>query len=600
MADASTKSSDGVIRVSVSSAGEGISTSLFALISVTIRKEVNRIGRAVLVFDAGNMPEGEIPESDDDSFAPGNTITIEAGYGDDEHVLYEGIVINHQLVITGRNESTLQIECCDYLFSATEVRKNKIFANQKDSEIIEEILEEYSGLTVSVDATTTQYGELIQYYCTDWDFILSRAEANGLIVLSEGATVTVKEPALSETAKLTITYGTDLIAFHGELTAEAQPQTTKATAWDMSTQQLVTVTGATPTLNKQGTGSVSDLAEATGNNQQICQTAFAEDSDALQAWADARVVRAGLSRIRGYCTFVGNHTVLPGDLIELNGLGSRFNGSAFVGWIEHEIKEGDWTTTAGLGMPVTTITEKPDVMAPSASGLLPGIKGLHIGKVTKLDSDPDDENRIQVEIPLLNQGEEDNHTVWARLGSLWASNYYGTFFIPDIGDEVILGFFNEDPCYPVILGSLYSSSQPPPYEITQDNTIRAIYTKSEMKIEFDEEDKVITIETPGENKIQISDDGESITLEDQHTNKIMMNEKGIKIISASDIVLQADSNIKLEAGSGIKQTATSDITCKGKNFEAKADASLTLKGNTKAELSASGQTVVKGAMVKIN
>ncbi|MCC8199271.1 MAG: type VI secretion system tip protein VgrG [Tannerellaceae bacterium] len=597
MADSPNKNSDGVIRISIFSEGNPVNTTLFALISLSIRKEVNRIGRATLIFDAGNMPENEIPESDDQSFAPGKKICVEAGYENDENSIFEGMVINHQLVIAAGNESSLQITCCDYTFPATEVRKNKVFEKQKDSDIIGEIWQNYPGLTVSVDTTTTRYEELVQYYCTDWDFIVSRAEANGLIVRTDGREISVKKPDLKASPKLKVTYGTDLISFHGELTAEAQPISARACAWDMSKQELISATGATPALNNQGKDSVSDLAEAAGNNSLICQTIGTEDIHSLQAWVDAQVVRAGLSRIQGHCRFTGNHKVQPGDLIELDGLGSRFNGIAFTGWVEHEIKQGDWTTTAGLGLPVTTLTQKPDVMAPAASGLLPGIRGIHIGKVSKLEDDPAKENRIQVELPLLN-GQQNR--VWARLGTCWASNSYGTFFIPDIGDEVILGFFNEDPCYPVILGSLYSSKQPPPYDLTKENTIRSIFTKTQMKIEFDEKDKNITIRTPGENTILISDKDKSILLEDQHKNKIRMDQNGIRIDSTGNMTLKAKKNITLEAGAGIRQTAQSDIECTGMNIEAKATAALTIKGNTKAEVSAAGQTIIKGAMVMIN
>ncbi|MCC8096167.1 MAG: hypothetical protein LIP05_12905 [Tannerellaceae bacterium] len=152
----------------------------------------------------------------------------------------------------------------------------------------------------------------------------------------------------------------------------------------------------------------------------------------------------------------------------------------------------------------------------------------------------------------------------------------------------------------MILGSLYSSKQPPPYDLTKENTIRSIFTKTQMKIEFDEKDKNITIRTPGENTILISDKDKSILLEDQHKNKIRMDQNGIRIDSTGNMTLKAKKNITLEAGAGIRQAAQSDIECTGMNIEAKPYAALTIKGNTKSEVSASGQTIIKGAMVMIN
>ncbi|MCC8096169.1 MAG: hypothetical protein LIP05_12915, partial [Tannerellaceae bacterium] len=86
---------------------------------------------------AGNMPENEIPESDDQSFAPGKKIRVEAGYENDENSIFEGMVINHQLVIAAGNESSLQITCCDYTFLAAEVRKIKYLKNRKTATLSE-------------------------------------------------------------------------------------------------------------------------------------------------------------------------------------------------------------------------------------------------------------------------------------------------------------------------------------------------------------------------------------------------------------------------------------------------------------------------------
>lgn len=237
--------------------------------------------------------------------------------------------------------------------------------------------------------------------------------------------------------------------------------------------------------------------------------------------------------------------------------------------------------------------DTPDVTQPAA----PGIQGLHTGKVVKLDGDPDGELRIQVELSLFNEG---NNKCWARLASFWAGSGYGSFFIPDVGDEVIVGFFNNDPCHAVILGSLYSSKQKPPAELTKENNIRTLLTKSKIKVEFEEEKKILTIETPGKNKVVLSDEAKGIQLTDQHNNRIVMDGNGIVIESAKDLTLKAKMNIVVDAGNNLEEKAKTNVTLKGLKIEAAAQTELTLKGNAKAELSAAGQTVVKGAMVMIN
>lgn len=223
--------------------------------------------------------------------------------------------------------------------------------------------------------------------------------------------------------------------------------------------------------------------------------------------------------------------------------------------------------------------------------------GLQTGVVSKLSDDPEGEFRIEVKI-TDSSGQEKK--LWARLAHFWAHKSYGSFFIPEEGDEVIIGFFNNDPEKPVILGTLYSSKSKPPYEITNENTIQSITTKSNMKLEFDDEKKIITLETPGKNVITISDANKGISLEDQNRNKIVLSNDGILIDSAKGITLKAKTNIKMEAGSALEAKAKSNLELQGLNVEAKAQIGLKMVGSATAELSASGQTTVKGAMVMIN
>ncbi|MCC8143665.1 MAG: phage baseplate assembly protein V [Tannerellaceae bacterium] len=232
-----------------------------------------------------------------------------------------------------------------------------------------------------------------------------------------------------------------------------------------------------------------------------------------------------------------------------------------------------------------------------AGGLLPGIQGLHIEKVVAIEGDPANEHRTQIEFPLLN-GE--TNTLWARLAMLYTGKETGSYFIPDIDEEVITGFLNNDPCYPVILGSLHSSSFPPPYPLADDNNIRALVTRSALRIEFDEENKIITIQTPGKNQVVLNDKEESIQLTDLHGNNILSNASGITLKSEADVIIQAKTTITLEAGSEIGIKAQADLKLAGSNVEAQAQIGFTTKGTSTAELSASGQTTVKGAIVAIN
>lgn len=590
------KNSEGLVTFSIYSNGNKIRDS-FEAVSIRVRKEVNRISRAVLVFEAGNMPMKEIPESDDETFAPGNEIRIEAGYQSNERIIFTGAVISHNVDIPEDAPSTLEIECADFVFPSTLTRKNNLFEQQTDDAIIKKILGNYPGLSVKVDSTTVTHPELVQYYCSDWDFVCSRADANGLLVISDGKDVKVIKPAISTAAVLKVTYGEDLIAFRGELQTSDQTAGVDAYAWDIASQKILKASSATPALNEQGDQTPAALSEAIGGDRWSLQTESYGDSSQLQTWADAQSLKAGMSRIRGEIKFQGSSLAEPGCLITLDGLGKRFNGDAFIGSVEHEIMDGEWITTAGMGINPEMATQNPDVVTPPASGLLPGIEGLHIGVVHKIDEDPAKEYRIQVEIPLLNS---DKNMVWARLSNFWSSKSFGAFFIPNIGDEVVLGFLNNDPTYPVILGSMYSSANAAPLEIDKKNPVQLMQTKNGIKFEMDDENKVVTVTTPGTNKMVLSDKDKSISLADQNGNKIVLSSSGILIEAAKEITLKSGTEVKVDAGTNANVKAGVNVAVKGTNVELTADASFTAKGNASAELSAAGQTAVKGAIVMIN
>jgi uncharacterized protein involved in type VI secretion and phage assembly len=228
----------------------------------------------------------------------------------------------------------------------------------------------------------------------------------------------------------------------------------------------------------------------------------------------------------------------------------------------------------------------PLVAAPNASGQLPPINNLQTGIVKQIDSDPDGEYRVLVTLPLLQATDG----VWARFGSFYASKGIGSNFYPEIGDEVVLGFLNGDPRYPVILGSLYSKANAPPYPPTTGgpgapNNTKSFWTKSNMHIDFVESDPQMLLTTPAKQSICINDKAKSITLTDANGNTVTMDSSGITLKSASDITLTASGSIKMTAGADVNITAS---------------ASLAAKASASAQFTCDGPVQIKGATVALN
>jgi Rhs element Vgr protein len=596
MADSPQKDADGVLRVNLFSEGEAVSESV-PLISLTVTRAINRVPTARLVIADGDMPNQEFPVSDSDDFKPGAAIKINAGYGHDEETIFEGIVIKHAVQITGNNDARLVVECRDKAVKMTVDRKNANYVDKNDSDIISALISAHS-LSADIEATSVQHKELVQYYCSDWDFMVARADANGLLVIATDGKVAVNSPHTDSAPTLKVSWGNDLIEFHAELDARTQYASAKAVSWDMKTQSAITGTEATPpTLNRQGNLDSASLAKVVGLAAYRLQTAAPATKEALTQWAKAKQLKSGLARIRGHMRFQGSAKAVVGGAIELAAVGQRFNGNVFVSGLTHEIGDGNWVTEVQFGLAPEWHTERDDVTAPGAAGLLPAVEGLQIDVVMKLDGDPEGEHRVQVSVPVT---QAETEGVWARLMQFHGSSGFGAFFVPEVGDEVVLGYFNHDPSHPVILGSLYSSGRGPAYAPDAENNTKAIVTRCQSKIEFNEVDKSIAVTTPGNNKIVLSDAGKSILLHDQNDNKVELNTNGIILTSPKDITLSAKGKITLEAVGAISITSKADVKTTGLNISSEAQVGLTAKGTASAELSAAGQTVVKGAMVMIN
>ena len=596
MADSPLLGSTGVVSLTISSNGKAIADTI-QIVSVEITYCVNKIPGAKITLLDGDMPNSDFPVSNADDFKPGAVITISAGYANQTTVVFKGVVIKHGIKMDGDNFSRLIVQCRDSAVAMTVGRKNANFVDSKDSDIISKLIGAYSGLTADVTATATSYKELVQYYCTDWDFMLTRAEANGFLVTVDAGKVSVKAPQVDGQAILTLTYGIDLMAFGADVDAASQFSVVKGTTWNLADQAIQEVQASPNKLTGQGDLAADELAGVIAPDYFRLQTNAPLENATLTDWVKGQQVKSGLARIRGHAAFQGSAKVKIGELVELKGVGNRFNGNVLVTAVRHEIKHGNWVTEIEFGLSPQWFTEQHETEAPPASGLIPGVNGLQIGVVKKLDADPDGQYKIQVSVPIL---QSETEGVWARLASFYGSNGIGAFFIPEIGDEVVLGYFNNDPSYPVILGSLYSSNRKPPYELTADNFIKAVVTRSKLKLEFDDEKKIITLITPGNNKIIISDDQKSILLQDQNSNKIELNSSGIVIDSPKDIKISAKGKVTIDAIGNIELTAKADIKNQGLNISHQANIGFSAKGNATAELSASGQTTVKGGIVMIN
>ena len=498
-------------------------------VAINVMKMVNKISSARIVFNDGDPSNGKFPLTDGDLCRPGNKITIAAGEVDQPTNIFTGIIIKQSLKIRNNAAPQLIVECRHEAIKSTIGRKSASFEQMKDSDVFQQLLDAYNFST-DIEASTLQHEELVQYNCTDWDFILSRAEAIGKVILTNDETITIKTPSVPEDkeAALSLLYGATIIELDAEMDSRTQYSAVKAKSWDMANAEIAETDAQSPSdLEEEGNLSSNELADVSALSEFVLQHPATLTADERSTWADAQWRKAQLAKIRGRAKFGGIATVNPGDLLELHGLGERFNGKAFVSGVRHDYDGiAGWKTQAQFGhSPNWFAEEEKEIIAPKAGGLLPGISGLHTGIITD-NEDPSGEMRVRVKFPMLNP-EDDG--VWARIALADAGNERGLFFRPEIGDEVIAGFLYDDPRYPVILGMLHSSAKPAPLQPSNDNHLKGYTSREKLILQFDDDKKEVTIKTPADNKIVISDDKKAITIDDQHGNHIETNEDGITL-----------------------------------------------------------------------
>ena len=569
------------------------------VMKIHVKSDVNKISKASVSILGGNSYESIFPESENVDFEPGKEIVISIGYAEKTTQVFSGIIVKHRLSISEgylsyASRSLVVLEAADKAIKMTLEKKSDLYEKKKDSDVITTLVSG-AGLTKKVDATTLQHDFISRHNCTDWEFILNRAAANGMVVLNAENKITVEVPKVSGTEKATVIYGKDAFSFHADLDAVKQLQQLESLTYDIYEEKEITQSGTEPAqLDKPGTVTGKTLGKVAAPDKLKWNVHVPIQTKELKALADAGMVLSRMKRINGEVSFRGMTELILGSLIKLDGFGKLFNGLAYVTGVEHRVDNGEFLTKVTFGL-------KDEWLKASNSAefqIIPPISGLHVGIVKKIDADPDKKNRIQVMIPSLkNSGDG----IWAMLSHFYANKNAGSFFVPELNSEVIIGFIDNDPRFPVVLGSLYSKNNTPKDSFTKENYLKSIETKAGVRLEFNDEDKAFKILTPGKNTLLISDKSKGVTIEDQNGNVVTTSDTGVSITSKKDITLNATGKLELKGSKGIViNSSGGDVTADGKNLTLKAKAKIEVSGSSGADIKSSSVVNIKGSMVNVN
>ena len=589
---------DGIIAFEIRINGSKMADTI-EVQEIEVEMEVNRISAATLIVQEGrpeDTSKADFSNSESKDFVPGSEIEVSLGYANEREKVFKGVVVSQQLRMNN-NAPQLIIHCQDKAVQMTKGRQNAIFQNKTDAAALKSIASNYS-IPFDMDDTPISHPVLTQYNCSDWDFMVMRAEANNKLVHSHLDKINVKKIDYNQAPQFEIRYGVNIIDIDLSLQSENQYAAYSMAAWDPTTQEMLSSSIPAHDELKQGNINAKDLvAQGTGSSAMHSAASITEAE--MKTYCEAQAERAALEKIQGKITVPGTASIVAGNFIELSGFSQRFNGKAYVSKVSHIVKEGDWQTELFVGKSATPHAALPGIEAVGASGLVPPVRGTQIAIVKSIVEDPINDYRILVSLPTL-KGTAQEDGIWARMAIPYASAEAGFSFFPELGDEVLLTFMNDDPRFPVIIGSLYSAKHKPKVAPDEYNRFKSIYSKSGIHITFDDQDKVLAIETPGQQTVVLDDTNNSIQIKDANDNAIIMDASGITLNSPKDITLSAGGSINLDASTNLAMEAKADITVAGSNITQSAEVAFTAKGNATAELAASGQTTVKGAMVMIN
>jgi Rhs element Vgr protein len=535
----------GVPIIIITSDGKELDPTVVVL-SVEVRRELNRIPEASVSLADGSVARRKFAHSDTPFFEPGKSLTIAVRDGDTSATtLFEGLVVRHA-VESRPGASALRVELRDPAFKLTRQRKSAVFRGQADDEAIRKLIAG-AGLAVGeLAATGPTHDELIQFHVSDWDFLVSRADAQGLVVDVDRATVSVRAMVPGAVPMARLEHGLDDVELELELDAGEQWAAMTGRAWDV--QSLAPTAPAEARQPDVAVGNLDAAAIARklgGDSCALVHPALLARGE-LTAWASSRLARSRLALLRGRVSLPGRVDLAPLDVIELGGVGERFNGEALVSGVTHTIERGAWRTELRLGLPPEPFARQPDIADLPAGGLVPPVQGLHVGVVGDFEADPLGEHRVKVLLSVLDPRQG---AVWARMARPDAGDQRGVVFWPEPGDEVVVGFVNGDPRQAIVLGALHGSAHAPPAAAgppSEGNARRAIVSKAGTVIGFDDDKRSVTIETPGKNRVVIDDAARSITLADQHGNQITLDARGITLKSAGDLHLDASGDVVIK------------------------------------------------------
>ena len=545
-------SAQATIKVDGSDLGEKYRT---ALTSVRVEQSVHVPDAFTLRFD-----DAEFKLLDEMRLTPGTKVEI--GFTTDRGPVVltraEVTAISVEQGPTGRHE--MVVTGMDATHRLARQAKTRSYQQMTDADIVDQIARDY-GLDTEVDPTRNVHEYVLQSSESDLAFLKGRASLLGFDVWIAENKLHFKQAPSSATTAPTLTWRENLTKFKVRFSSAERCDEVTVRAWDPVAKRAIIGsaqsgdTGTTAPLAQQ----LSDAArQGFGQVRRFAGQVPVQTQAEADALAASLLLKASGEEVIARGETIGNPLVTAGATVKVEGMGERLSGEYRITSAEHIYATSSPYITrfvCGGKEPASLV----DLLggAGGSGGMKRGWGSLVVGVVTNND-DPEKLGRVRVKFPSLSENDE---SAWARVVVPGGGAKRGLCLLPEVGDEVLLGFEHDKKERPVVLGGLWNRDDAPPREFLErgDVRYRSWTSRNGHVIEFDDgDDPSITLSLAGGDCQLVLKKGATV-LKDQQSVKF---EGQTMKFEGQSLEIKASGTLKLSAPS-IEVAADGDLTLKG-------------------------------------
>lgn len=496
--------------------------------------------------------------SDSPLFEVGKTLEVHMGYAGELHPMMLGEIVAVNPSFPSSGVPTISITAYDRSHRMRHNCPDRFTYKMMSDSLIAAHIAIENGLIPVVDPAPTMPSESVQQTDSDWALLRKLAERNCFELYVHWDKLYFRFPR-PQTERVTLEWGRNLLSFSPRLSTSGQAGLQVVRGYDPNLAQ--TIVAAIPLLaldddleafvERLGSDVVGKIA---GLGRRLARGQRPKNSFDAQVIARStlRWLLEGLYEGSGSC--IGMPALRAGDQIEIRGVGRRFSGTYRLGRVTHTINSGGYQTQFEVanGQNLDLLGSLRHKLA-DASGLDgQRVDGTMVG-VVKVNNDPIHPGQVQVWLPELSDA---NLSAWASVASPMAgAQGQGIYFLPDIGDQVLVAFENGDINKPSIIGCLWGGEARPPATNQGQNERRMIQTRSGMKLVFDDtpgQEQLLIQDKDGGNTIRLAPKGDGEALEIRHPkgSTITMKSDGSIVVEAhKDLTLHATGKVSIKNGS---------------------------------------------------